>query len=129
MKRVFKIEAFRNMGFKGGKPEATELLLNESAVKGNLGNLLTVVGANNAGKSNVLDAFCTYQSGEFKESDITNLFYTNDCRNPKLKISVKDGNYEYSCSKDWSKQIGINYPNTPKKQSCKMNATNVFLGI
>lgn len=60
MERVFKIEAFRNMGFKDEKPCATELLLNESAEKGHLGNLLTVVGANNVGKSNVLDAIAFF---------------------------------------------------------------------
>ncbi len=114
MERLFKIEAFRNMGFKDGKPEATELLLNESAAKGHLGNLLTVVGANGAGKSNVLSAMNIFASGEFKETDITNLFYMNDCRIPQLTMSVKDGDDKYSCLKDGTKQIEISYPNMPK---------------
>ena len=110
MERVFKIEAFRNMGFKDGKPEATELLLNESAVKGHLGNLLTVVGANGAGKTNVLDGLTTYTNEKFAETDVTNLFYENVCNNPALKMEVTDGELSYTQTKSvWGGTV-INFP-------------------
>ena len=110
MERVFKIEAFRNMGFKDGKPEATELLLNESAAKGHLGNCLTVVGANGAGKTNVLDGLTTYTNEKFAETDVTNLFYENVCKNPALKMEVTDGELSYSQTKSvWGGTV-INFP-------------------
>ena len=129
MERVLKIEAFRNMGFKDGKPEATELLLNESAVKGHLGNLLTVVGTNGAGKTNVLNALTTYSSGKFAERDVTNLYFEDECQNPKLTYSYKDNENEWSCSKGNNEATEIKFPNMEKPDLSKERAEYLFEDI
>ena len=60
MKRVFEITAFRNIGFKDGKPCASQLVLSNSTEHGRMGELLVLVGANNAGKSNVHGTPCSH---------------------------------------------------------------------
>ncbi|MCR5124287.1 MAG: ATP-binding protein [Treponema sp.] len=134
MERVFKIEAFRNMGFKDGKPCATELLLNESAVEGHLGNLLTVVGANNAGKSNVLDAieifsdahyfknvkpigslnfaspnrsekyYSKYDFISFGTNDVTDLYFDKECKSPSLSLLEREEKNIFVYKKALNKQ-------------------------
>ena len=47
--------SFRNIGFKDGKPADEKLILNHSVRKGENGDLLILIGANNSGKSNILD--------------------------------------------------------------------------
>ena len=55
MKRVFEITAFRNLGFKDGKPCASQLVLSNSTKQGKMGELLVLVGANNTGKKDFKD--------------------------------------------------------------------------
>ena len=62
--RALRIEAFRNIGFKDGKPWHERLVLNNSLKKGELGDLLNLIGANNSGKSNVLDALEIFSATE-----------------------------------------------------------------
>lgn len=64
--KVFEITAFRNIGFKDGKPCASQLVLSNSTERGKMGELLVLVGANNSGKSNVLDALARF--GEITKS-------------------------------------------------------------
>ncbi len=128
MERVFKIEAFRNMGFKDGKPEATELLLNKSAKKGHLGNLLTVVGANNAGKSNLLSAMNIFASGEFSKKDITDLYMEEDCRTPALTLSVRTnrGKELYFCQKALGKAGTVGYPSENDSENSVVVANSSY---
>lgn len=103
MKRVFEITAFRNIGFKDGKPCASQLVLSNSTKQGKMGELLVLVGANNTGKSNVLDALETYgkntselmklleaqQVGPLpgiSPSDVNSFFQDPECKLPKLTI-------------------------------------------
>ena len=106
MKRVFEITAFRNIGFKDGKPYASQLVLGNSTEHGRMGELLVLVGANNAGKSNVLDALETYGKNtselmkllELMEAqqvgplpgispyDVNSFFQDPECKLPKLTI-------------------------------------------
>lgn len=53
--------SFRNIGFKDDKPADEKLLLNHSTYKGETGDLVILIGANNSGKSNILDGLKTYQ--------------------------------------------------------------------
>jgi AAA15 family ATPase/GTPase len=53
--------SFRNIGFEDDKPADEKLLLNHSICKGETGDLVILIGANNSGKSNVLDGLKTYQ--------------------------------------------------------------------
>ena len=56
MERALYIKNYRNIGF--GKSE--RIVLNHSLEKGKMGDLVVVIGANNSGKSNVLDALCSF---------------------------------------------------------------------
>lgn len=117
MERILGIEAFRNMGFKDGKPEKTELLLNRNAENG---DLLILVGESNSGKSNTLDAleildaskqleratkktdprrFASLPSTNISPSDVTDFNFNKDCKNPKLSLFVRDsGHPQENCS-------------------------------
>ena len=105
MKQVFEITAFRNIGFKDGKPCASQLVLSNSTRHGRMGELLVLVGANNAGKSNVLDALETYgkntselmklleaqQVGPLpgiSPYDVNSFFQDPECKLPKLTITA-----------------------------------------
>lgn len=44
MKQMFEITAFRNIGFKDGKPCASQLVLSNSTEQGKMGELLVLVG-------------------------------------------------------------------------------------
>lgn len=119
MKQVFEITAFRNIGFKDGKPYASQLVLGNSTERGRMGELLVLVGANNSGKSNVLDALETYgkntselmklleaqQVGPLpgiSPYDVNSLFLDPECKLPKLTITAtafyKDEDYYYTDS-------------------------------
>ena len=85
--RSLRIEAFRNIGFKDGKPRRERLVLNGSLKKGELGNLLIVIGANNSGKSNVLDALRVLGDKQISERDVTDLqFDADECKKPKISL-------------------------------------------
>lgn len=116
MKRVFEITAFRNIGFKDGKPCASQLVLSNSTERGRMGELLVLVGANNAGKSNVLDALETYgkntselmklleaqQVGPLpgiSPSDVNSFFQDPECKLPKLTITAT-AFYKYEYYRD-----------------------------
>ncbi|MBR1714193.1 MAG: AAA family ATPase [Treponema sp.] len=93
--RSLRIEAFRNIGFKDGKPWHERLVLNNSLKKGELGDLLILIGANNSGKSNVLDALDIFGNDNIRERDVTDLPFDDDCKKPTLTLfSRKDGDKE-----------------------------------
>lgn len=50
MERSLRIESYRNIGFKDEKPHRERLVINNSLNKGELGDLIILIGANNAGK-------------------------------------------------------------------------------
>lgn len=89
--RSLRIEAFRNIGFRDGKTWRERLVLNNSLEKGKLGDLIILIGANNSGKSNVLDALNIFGNGNLSERDVTDLFYEEDLHNPKLTLFSRDG--------------------------------------
>lgn len=61
MERRLQISSFRNIGFENGKPSHEGLILNHTLTKGSIGDLVILIGANNSGKSNVLDALLAYR--------------------------------------------------------------------
>ena len=67
MKRVLKIDKFRNIGLD----ETQQLVLNQSMEKGKMGNLVVLIGANNSGKSNVLDALYALNNKKLEKRDQT----------------------------------------------------------
>lgn len=118
--RSLRIEAFRNIGFKDGKPWRERLVLNGSLKKGELGNLLIVIGANNSGKSNVLDALRILNDEQISERDVTDLLFDdNECKLPKVSLFARDdGDKEdkYAYIKEFEKEDTVIVPNVEGKE-------------
>ena len=86
MQRVLELSKFRNLGFD--KPDT--LVINNSIEKGELGGVVTLIGQNNAGKSNVLKALVKFGNGGIDEKDITSLSYNRNDRIPSLSLVYKE---------------------------------------
>lgn len=118
--RSLRIEAFRNIGFKDGKPRRERLVLNGSLKKGELGNLLIVIGANNSGKSNVLDALRVLGDKQISERDVTDLqFDADECIKPKISLFARDeGDKEdkYAYIREFEKDDTVVVPNVEEKE-------------
>lgn len=85
MERALFIEKYRNLGIE----EPQRLVLNYSLKKGEMGNLVIVIGPNNSGKSNVLDALSTFYNKNFFSHDITDLTFKKEERIIKLTLKYK----------------------------------------
>lgn len=94
MERALYIRKFRNIGLNGKNEE--RIVLNYSLEKGKIGNLVILVGPNNSGKSNVLDAL--YEMGNLKieSRDVTTLSFETDDRKPQLSLQCKDNENVWS---------------------------------
>lgn len=83
--RKLRIKNYRNVGVE----EEQELLLNTSYVKGEMGNLVIVVGPNNSGKTNCLDALLAFgRKNGIEAKDIPD--FNNDNPMPKLSIVISN---------------------------------------
>ena len=112
--RSLRIEAFRNIGFKEGKPWRERLVLNNSLKKGELGDLLILIGANNSGKSNILNALNIFGNGQISDRDTTDLYTEDECKTPSITLFARDnGDKEdaYSYKKILNEKDTVNYPN------------------
>lgn len=118
--RSLRIEAFRNIGFKDGKPWRERLVLNGSLKKGELGNLLIVIGANNSGKSNVLDALRVLGDKQISKRDVTDLqFDADECKKTKISLFARDeGDKEdkYAYIREFEKDDTVVVPNVEEKE-------------
>lgn len=117
MERRLSISAFRNIGFENGKPSKESLILNHTLEKGKMGDLVILIGANNSGKSNVLDALVAYKNKRLAERDITDLYMEEECRKPSIKLECKnkDVQYGYRVFKDGNGLV--TYPGYDEKFS------------
>ena len=97
MNRYLRIEKFRNIGID----KEEKLMINSSLKKGEQGNLIILVGENNSGKSNVLDALMRFKSKSIQERDVTNLEFDEKYRKPVLTMVTQDGNKEFCCSLEY----------------------------
>ncbi|GAA7690197.1 hypothetical protein HpMMM77_03040 [Helicobacter pylori] len=79
-KRVLKLHRFRNLG----KNSATELLLNSSFKKH--GGLVILVGENNVGKSNVLEALKIFNDADIKLYNEKDYFKAHESENAVLSL-------------------------------------------
>ena len=91
MERSLEFEKFRNIGFN----QKEKFVLNYSLEKGKMGNLIIVVGANNSGKSNILDGLSEFGIRKISDKDITTFGYEVSDRQPSLTLCVKDGESIY----------------------------------
>lgn len=86
MQRILKISKYRNIGLE--KPET--LIINHSIKKGEIGNLIVLIGANNSGKSNIIDALKSIGDGQLSNRDITTLSFNAEDRIPAISFGIKD---------------------------------------
>jgi len=83
--RKLKVRNYRNVGVE----EEQELLLNTSLEKGEMGSLVVVVGPNNSGKTNCLDALVAFgQKNGITSKDIPD--FNNDNPSPELSFVISD---------------------------------------
>lgn len=91
MERSLFIKNFRNIGLGEGR----KLILNRSIKKGEMGNLIILIGENNSGKSNVLDALEEFGKQALQARDRTTLDFAPEYQTPMLSLSYKVGEKEY----------------------------------
>ncbi len=105
-KRVLKLHHFRNLG----KNSPTELLLNSSFEKH--GGLVILVGENNVGKSNILEALKMFNDTDIKLCNENDYFKAHESEDAVLSLeeetSRNDETIDFSCVdlKIQTKEIG-----------------------
>lgn len=92
MERALYLTKYRNMGLK----EPQRFVLNSFNDKSQMGNLVILIGANNSGKSNVLDALESFGKKKILERDVTDLSYDPQDRKPQISLTCKDEADEYT---------------------------------
>ena len=92
MERALYLTKYRNMGLK----EPQRFVLNSFNDKSQMGNLVILIGANNSGKSNVLDALECFGKKKILERDVTDLSYDPQDRKPQISLTCKDEADEYT---------------------------------
>ena len=89
-RRYFKLTNFRNIGLDSNTDN--KIIINNSLEKGKMGNLIILIGANNSGKSNVLDAIIEYGQKKLSNKDITTLSFNDEDRKPLVSLVYQDEN-------------------------------------
>lgn len=125
MERILEIQKFRNIGLN----EKEKLILNSSMKKGEIGNLIIVVGANNSGKSNVLDALTCFDDKKIEIRDVTTLSYSDEDRKPSLTLITKDGKkdspeeFSYSITYGENNHV-VKFPEVKKTEPLETKENN-----
>ena len=104
MERLLKIKNYRNIGVKGEEV----LLLNTSLKLGEMGNVVTLIGENNLGKSSIIAALKKYGENSLNKTDD---IYDNEFEeklDPELTLMVRDGDNEFYHDKSISVQDDVN---------------------
>lgn len=89
--RSLVISDFRNLGvsaLRKKKGDRTSLKINRSLRKEELGGLVIILGGNNCGKTNVLDAVAKYPRQEFTDDDRTD--FVPSRKTPHLEMKIGD---------------------------------------
>ena len=87
MKRSIVLSKYRNIGLD----DPQEFIINNSLEKGKLGNLVILIGANNSGKSNVLDALLSLnERAKLNDRDRTTLSFKVEDLNPTVTLKLID---------------------------------------
>ena len=108
MQRQLILSKFRNLGFD----QDCHLVLNYSLEKGKMGDVVTIIGQNNAGKSNILDALCKFPNGKIETRDVTDLSFDDKDRRPSISIVVKgkDFSAKKTIDKEKNNEIVVDLP-------------------
>ena len=93
MERSLQIRAYRNIGIKKGTPHEVKFLLNRSTDLENLGDLIILLGPNNSGKTNFLEALNSFGNGGITQRDIPEYFDSFYAEiQPELILRTEIGN-------------------------------------
>ena len=96
MSRILKIKNFRNIGLE----KEQKLILNYSLEKGEMGNVIYLIGTNNSGKSNILDALLIFCNNSLTARDKTNLFrYNKKEIVPEISLEINNNDNTIISSK------------------------------
>ena len=105
--RKLVIKNFRNLApfctgtEKDSNKDKEFLTINRSLEGEELGGIVTLIGVNNSGKTNVLDALVSFGYQEYDEDDYTDFLYTDKIK-PNVSMNVANGKYgnAFETSKD-----------------------------
>lgn len=117
MERSLFFTNYRNIGIS----QPQRLVLNNFSDNKTVGNLVILVGPNNSGKSNILDALESYDKNSMSDRDITTLSYEEKSQIPQLSLSYKGRNNE-----EYTKRITFNqvYNNSNRSGKQFINSNN-----
>ena len=94
--RSLVISDFRNLGVsalrKNKDDRQTVFKINRSLKKEELGGLVVILGSNNSGKSNVLEAVAKYPQQQFTDDDVTD--FISSPKPPHLEMDVAGNKYK-----------------------------------
>jgi predicted ATP-dependent endonuclease of OLD family len=104
-RRYFKLTNFRNIGLHGNTDNI--IVINNCLERGKMGGLVELIGANNSGKSNVLDAILEYGNNTLSDRDVTTLSFNEADRCPEIALVYQndDGVIERVLNKNGKKEI------------------------
>ena len=103
MERYLNVNSFRNIGIKTDENnKKSRLLLNRDARLENLGDLVILIGANNSGKSNFLDALDIFGNNGFSERDIADYYFLQEECRPSISLRIQDGEDFYQIKKTYN---------------------------
>ncbi|MBD5131105.1 MAG: AAA family ATPase [Clostridiales bacterium] len=95
MERSLYITKYKNLGVN----EPQRFVLNNFTSKDDIGNLVIIVGPNNSGKSNILDALDRFGNRNWTRNDITKLSLDKKDATPQISLCCKANKSggEYTC--------------------------------
>ena len=103
--RAFELKQFRNIGYGNNSEENSTLILNYSLNPEYMGDLVILIGPNNSGKSNVLDALSIFANRNISKRDFSDIKINDKNLNLKLFASFKNNKnfeviYEYELNNE-----------------------------
>ena len=85
--RNLGIKGFRNIGFDNETEKEERLILNYSLNKELIGDLVILIGPNNAGKSNVLDAITSWKNNDYTNGrNKSDVFLMDSTQHPLVEL-------------------------------------------
>ena len=128
MKRILKLSKYRNFGLE---KDDTLLLNSFSNKKKNVGGLVILIGANNSGKSNILDSLLELgDKNRLSDKDVTYLKHNDEYKKPKISIEIIDDNIDASYTLSLKEgQYFLNDKNkkNPTRKEIDSDLTNLIL--
>jgi Asp-tRNA(Asn)/Glu-tRNA(Gln) amidotransferase C subunit len=114
--RTLNISNFRNLGVHASNKKSdarTYLKVNRGLEFDDLGGLVLLLGLNNSGKSNIIDAIEKFKNNKFDENDIPDFIIQDEKLIPKVSVNVANGKYNQTTGTAASEYL-ISRMNSPE---------------